>query len=272
MADESTQTLTYEPGLPAFLAQYFGPAASQLLGMAGGGGGADVGELQGVGQALMQYVQGLMGGPNATQQAGIDTLLGAADPAALRDAYRTSFSHITAPTLGNQAIAAGLSPGAATEAGATAGAQAGVDIAKLSQAAKLAAGQGQIGVGNSLIDAILRGMSGAGGIYSNAAQIQQQGQGQGLGALSSFIGSILGYRPQLSGTQTQIPFWPSNLQGVLGSIQTGSGLIQPAVQGAGNLYGFLAGGNPIPSGITGANPPIDMGAGGGFGGAFEWPA
>lgn len=265
---ETGQTTTqYDPGFTALIQQYLPQLLAQFQGtIGGGGGGADTGDLRGVGSAFMQYVQQLMGGPTPTQQAGLETLKGAQDLSNIQNAYKSYFGTIAAPTIVNNAIAGGISPGAAAEAQAIGGASAGVDLTKLQNAAQTTYGKAQMDVGNTLIDSILRGMSGAGGVYSNAGQIENQARGQDLSALASMIGNFLGYRPQQVGSTTSAPFWPTNLGGTLGAIQAGAGLIQPT----GNVLQSLGWGTPG-SGITAASPPIDMGAGGGFGGAWEWP-
>jgi hypothetical protein len=237
MPETGTTATTYAPGFTALLDQMFPGLAGQFQGMLGAG--ADTGQLEGVGQSFMDFVTQLQGGPNATQQGGLNTLQGAQDLTNLQNAYQNYYGAIAAPTIQNNAIAGGLGQGAATEAQGLAGAQAGTALAGIQNQAQQNYGQAQLGVGGGLTNAILQALQGAGGAYGNAASIQQQGHGQNLAGLTGFLSSILGYRPPQTGTSSTAPFWPTNFQGVLNGIQTGSNLFQPptSTTPGGSLYG-----------------------------------
>lgn len=211
MAD-STVTTTPGPG------QQFTPDQMQWLwgqiqGAQGqNAGGADTGQLTGVGDYLMNLAQ--QGGtPNAQQQGGLNSFQQATDMGNLQRAYQNYFGAVAGPTIGNNAIASGLGQGAANENIAMAGAQAGTQLAGMQNQALQNFGNAQIGLGNQLYNQQYQPAVGAAGAYQGAGALQNQAalgnQGQHLNFLSQLFGSVLGGK---GGTaETTSPFFPTNL-------------------------------------------------------------
>lgn len=158
--------------------------------------------------------------PTELETAGLGTLHSATDLSNLQKAYEGYYGAIAAPTILNNAIAAGLGQGAATEAQALAGAQAGTRLAEIQNQNVRALAQAQLGVGGQLPERQLRPLLGAGALAGTGVQAGLSEQQMKINALSNFINAVLGTRPvqtgattTATGTTEEAPFLPSTLQG-----------------------------------------------------------